>query len=42
MERHYLDLADARTLPTPGLIATHRAVTDLLEFAAMGVKTYGG
>src|SRR3954451_5394894 len=49
MERHYLDLADARTLPTPGLIATHRAVTDLLMFAAMGVvhgmaglgKTYG-
>ena len=49
MGRHYLDLADARTLPTPGLIATYRAVTDLLEHAAMGVvhgmaglgKTYG-
>lgn len=37
MERHYLDLADARTLPTPGLITTHGAVTDLLKFAAMGV-----
>jgi DNA transposition AAA+ family ATPase len=37
MGRHYLDLADARTLPTPGLVATHRAVTDLLAAAAMGV-----
>jgi hypothetical protein len=49
MGRHYLDLADARTLPTPGLVATHRAVADLLEAVAMGVvhgkaglgKTYG-
>jgi hypothetical protein len=23
MGRHFLDLADARTLPTPGLVATH-------------------
>jgi DNA transposition AAA+ family ATPase len=37
MGRHYLDLADACTLPTPGLVATHRAVADLLEAAAMGV-----
>jgi DNA transposition AAA+ family ATPase len=49
MGGHYLDLADARTLPTPGLVATHRAVADLLEYTAMGVvhgmaglgKTYG-
>ena len=49
MGRHYLDLAEARTLPTPGLITTYRAVMDLLEHAAMGVvhgmaglgKTYG-
>jgi len=33
MGRHYLDLADARTLPTPGLVATHRAVADLLVAA---------
>jgi hypothetical protein len=32
-----LDLADARTLPTPGLVAVHRAVGDLLGAAAMGV-----
>lgn len=49
MGRHFLDLPDARTLPTPGLVATHRAVADLLSAAAMGVvhgmaglgKTYG-
>ena len=49
MGRHYLDLDQARTLPTPGLLATHRAVGDLLEFTAMGVvhgpaglgKTFG-
>jgi hypothetical protein len=37
MGRHYLDLADARTLPTPGLVATYRAVADLVEHSAMGV-----
>lgn len=49
MGRHYLDLAEARTVPTLGLVATHRAVADLLEAAAMEVvhgmaglsKTYG-
>jgi DNA transposition AAA+ family ATPase len=30
-------LAEARTLLTPRLVATHRAVTDLLAAAAMGV-----
>ena len=35
--RHYLDLADARTLPTPTLVAVHRAIGDLLGAAAMGV-----
>lgn len=49
MGRHFLDLDRASTLATPGLIATHRAVGDLVECAAMGVvhgmaglgKTYG-
>jgi len=35
--RHFLDLEQARTLPTPGLVATDRAVADLLEAGAMGV-----
>jgi hypothetical protein len=35
--RHFLDLEQARTLPTPGLVATDRAVADLLEARAMGV-----
>ena len=38
MGRHYLDLAEARTVPTPGLVATHRAVADLLE--AIGNPRY--
>jgi DNA transposition AAA+ family ATPase len=49
MARHFLELAQARTLPTPGLIATHQAVSDLVAHRAMGVvhgmaglgKTYG-
>jgi DNA transposition AAA+ family ATPase len=35
--RHFLDLDQARTLPTPGLVATGRAVADLVEVSAMGV-----
>lgn len=37
MSRHFLDIERARTLPTPGLVATARAVGDLLGAAAMGV-----
>ncbi|MGH3097705.1 MAG: AAA family ATPase [Streptosporangiales bacterium] len=37
MGRHFLDIDGARTLPTPGLVATHQAVGDLLGAAAMGV-----
>ena len=35
--RHFLDLDQARTLPTPGLVATGRALADLVEAGAMGV-----
>ena len=35
--RHFLDLDRARTLPTPGLVATGRALADLVEAGAMGV-----
>ncbi len=37
MGRHFLDIEGARTMPTPGLVATHRAVGDLLRSSAMGV-----
>ncbi len=37
MSRHFLDIEQARTLPTPGLVATHQAVGDLLGASAMGV-----
>jgi hypothetical protein len=35
--RHFLDLDQARTLPTPGLVATGRALADLVDAGAMGV-----
>jgi len=35
--RHFLDLSQARTLPTPGLVATARVLDDLVEAEAMGV-----
>ena len=35
--RHFLDLEHARTLPTPGLVATGRALGDLIDAGAMGV-----
>jgi hypothetical protein len=35
--RHFLDLDQARTLPTPGLLATGMAAADLVEAGAMGV-----
>lgn len=35
--RHYLGLDRARTLPTPGLVATGQAIADLLDAGAMGV-----
>ena len=35
--RHFLGLGQARTLPTPGLVATRVAVADLVEAGAIGV-----
>jgi hypothetical protein len=35
--RHFLGLDPARTLPTPGLVATGWAVADLVDAGAMGV-----
>ena len=35
--RPFLDLDRARTLPTPGLMATGRALADLVDAGAMGV-----
>lgn len=35
--RHFLDLDQARTLPTPGLVATEQAIADLVGVGAMGV-----
>ena len=37
MGRHFLDIDGARTLPTPGLVATDQAVEHALEAAAMAV-----
>lgn len=37
MSRHFLDIDGARTLPTPGLVATDQAVEHVLDAAAMGV-----
>lgn len=36
MSRHFLDLEDARTIPTEHLLLTRRAVLDLTEARAMG------
>jgi DNA transposition AAA+ family ATPase len=37
MSRHFLDIDGARTLPTPGLVATDQAVEHVVDAAAMGV-----
>lgn len=37
MSRHFLDIAEARTLPTPGLVATDQAVEHVVDTAAMGL-----
>ncbi len=37
MGHHFLDIAGARTLPTPGLVATDQAVEHVVAASAMGV-----
>ena len=37
MSRHFLELADAATLPTESLQLVHQTVDDLLDAGAMGV-----
>ena len=39
MARHFLELADAATVPTEAYLLTRRTVADLYEAGAMGAYT---